>query len=480
MDLSYATAAGLVAALGAGEISSCELLDHVVGRIESVNPPLNAVVTLDLDGARRAAELADQAHARGEPLGPLHGLVMTVKDVWETKDVRTTSGAPALRDHVPPSDAVAVARLRDAGAVIVGKTNTPLYAGDNQTFNEVFGQTNNPWDLERTPGGSSGGSAAVVAAGISPLELGSDIGGSVRAPAHYCGVYGLKPTWGIVPSRGHIPGPPGSLLETDVNAGGPLARSVGDLALALSVLAGPLDEDGAAWRLEMPPGEPVAHLEALRLAVAFDDDDFPIGSEVQTALRALVDRLSDEGAKVDEVALPVPVAEGADTWSRMVLPIIGIMVPDEVVEAFATFDPDDPDPSVRSGAHIALRYRDHAQADQRRQEQRARWAACFEQYDAFLTPIQPTVAFLHDNERSIVERSIDVDGRPVSGMDLTAWPGAVGAMLLPAAVIPAGRSPNGLPIGVQIVGPHLHDRRLLRIAALVDEAGPGFSPPPGY
>ena len=170
----------------------------------------------------------------------------------ETAGLRTTSGAPELVDHVPDVDAVAVARLR-AGAVIYGKTNTPPYAGDLQTFNEPFGTTSNPWDLTRTPGGSSGGAAAAVAAGLTPLELGSDIGGSIRVPSHLCGTFGLKPSWGVVPSRGHIPGPPGSLMETDVNAGGPMARSVGDLCLALDVLAGPVPESATGWRLDLPP-----------------------------------------------------------------------------------------------------------------------------------------------------------------------------------------------------------------------------------
>ncbi len=320
MDLSFATATELAAALRAGDLSSRDLLTHVIDRIEAVNPPLNAVVTLDPDRASRDATLADEAQARGDVLGPLHGVVMTVKDVWETEGLVTTSGAPELRDHVPEHDAVTVARLRAAGAVIVGKTNTPLYAGDNQTFNEIYGQTNNPWALDRTPGGSSGGAAAAVAAGITPIELGSDIGGSIRAPAHLCGVYGLKPSWGIVPSRGHIPGPPGSLVEADVNAGGPLARSVADLRLGLDVLAGPLDEEAVGWTLDLPDGPDVRSLSDLRIGMAFSDDDFPVAREVQDVLRALADTLSDAGAKVEEQAPPVSIADGVDSWTNLVLP----------------------------------------------------------------------------------------------------------------------------------------------------------------
>ncbi len=479
MDLSFATASELVDALQSGQLASRELLDHVLDRIEAVNPPLKAVIALDVERARRDAAKADEAHARGERLGPLHGLVMTVKDVWETEGLVTCSGAPELANHVPSTDAVAVARLRAAGAVIVGKTNSPLYAGDVQTFNDVYGQTNNPWDLERTPGGSSGGAAAAVAAGITALELGSDIGGSIRSPAHFCGIYGLKPTWGVVPSRGHIPGPPGSLIEPDVNAGGPLARSVGDLRLALDVIAGPLDEETVAWRLELPEGDPIGSLRDLRFGMAVTDESFPVASEVQQELRALADSLRAAGARVDEVPPPVPMDQALDAWSRLVLPLIGTGLPDEVYDALSTLDPNHEDPTVRAGGHLTLRYRDWVAANAQRHELRRCWDEFFADHDAFLAPIMPVAAFPHDH-RSFAERTLDVDGRSMPAYELTAWAGALGVMLLPAAVVPADKTDGGLPVGVQIVGPYLHDRRLLRIAQLVDEVGPGFTRPPGY
>jgi amidase len=478
MDLSFATATELTAALRAGDLSSRELLDHVVERIDAVNAPLNAVVTTDVDRAREAADAADQDQASGAPLGPLHGLVMTVKDVWETAGLRTTSGAPELRDHVPTSDALAVRRLRDAGAVIVGKTNTPLYAGDNQTFNEVFGQTNNPWDLTRTPGGSSGGAAAAVAAGMTPLELGSDIGGSVRMPAHCCGIYGLKPTWGIVPSRGHIPPPPGGLAEADVNSGGPMARSVADLRLALDVIAGPLDEEAVAWRLELPDEPGPTKLRGLRFGMILDDADYPVSLEVQAPLRALADELTDAGAFVDETPPPVSIAAGADSWLELVLPLIGSALPPDVYDAFATVTPIPGDPATTSMARLTARVRDRGIANQRRQEYRRRWADWFEGYDAFICPILPVPAFEHDH-RDMPARALEVDGRETPGLDLIAWPGAIGVVLLPSVVVPAAQTAAGLPVGVQIVGPHLGDRRLLRIASLVDAVGPGFLRPPG-
>jgi amidase len=391
----------------------------------------------------------------------------------------TTSGAPELRDHVPANDAVAVARLRAAGAIVVGKTNTPLYAGDNQTFNEVHGQTNNPWDLSRTPGGSSGGAAAAVAAGITSLELGSDIGGSVRMPAHCCGIYGLKPTWGIVPSRGHIPPHPGGLVEADVNSGGPMARSVADLHLGLDVIAGPLDEEAIGWRLDLPDDVRPTELRGLRLGVIFDDPDYPVSREVQAPLRALVDALADAGAVVHETPPPVSIAEGADSWFELVLPLIGSGLPSEVYDAFATVAPIQGDPATTSMARLTARFRDRGIANQRRHEHRQRWADWFDSYDAFLSPILQVPAFRHDH-RDMPVRFHEVDGRETPGLDLIAWAGAIGAMLLPAAVIPAGSTPDGLPVGVQIVGPYLHDRRLLRIADVMDQVGPGFTRPPGY
>src|ERR1700678_4200433 len=269
VDLDFATATELTLALRDRTVSSRELLDHLLSRVDQHNPGLNAIVALDADRARAAATAADEATAKGEATGPLHGLPMTVKDVWETEGLVTTSGAPELKDYVPETDALAVGRLKAAGAIIFGKTNTPLYAGDFQTFNDVYGRTNNPWDTSRTVGGSSGGAAAAVAAGLTPLGLGSAIGGSNPNPAHFNGVYGLKPSWGIVPVRGHIPRPPRSLVEADIGVAGPIARSVADLRLALGLVAGPLPEDAVGWRLELDPGSGLSEVGELRIATVF-------------------------------------------------------------------------------------------------------------------------------------------------------------------------------------------------------------------
>ena len=264
-DIALQPAHELAAAIQRRELSSRELLEHYLARVQRLNPPLNAVVTLDADVARRAADAADAALARGEIIGPLHGVPMTIKDTYQTAGMRTTCGLKAW-DHVPEHDAEAVRRLRGAGAVIFGKTNTPALAGDWQTFNPIFGTTNNPWDTTRTTGGSSGGAAAAVATGMTALELGSDIAGSIRLPSNWCGVCGQKPSWGIVPQRGHLPPPPGALANSDLGVMGPIARDVADLELALDVLAGPAGPASVGWRLALPPAR-ASTLRELRLAL---------------------------------------------------------------------------------------------------------------------------------------------------------------------------------------------------------------------
>jgi amidase len=481
LDVATATAAELCQAIRDRVVSSRELLDELLARAERLNPALNAVVAWDTDRARTAAAAADSATVHGKSAGPLHGLPMTVKDVFETQGLVTTSGAPALAQYVPRQDATGVARLREAGAIIVGKSNTPMYAGDLQTYNDVYGRTNNPWDTARTAGGSSGGAAAAVAAGLTPLELGSDIGGSIRNPSHYNGVYGLKPSWGIVPVRGHIPGPPGSLVQVDVGVAGPIARSVADLRLALQILAGPVSEDAAAWRLNLDAGPQIGGVSELRIATVFGEgtDVVPLAADVRASLSSFAERIAAAGARVDAVPLPVSLAEGFGTWLDVTMPIMGAGLPDAEFAELAQLEnaPGD-DLALAAGRALTSRYRSWIAAVDRRQRQRLAWARFFERYDVVLAPVMPTAAFPHDTDRPLAERSIDVDGVAVPHLVLTAWCGAVGAMLLPVVVLPAGLNQSGLPIGVQVIGPFLGDLRLLRIAEILDAAaGPGFVPP---
>ncbi|MCP3938815.1 MAG: glutamyl-tRNA amidotransferase, partial [Actinomycetia bacterium] len=274
-ELHERSALELATAIREGEVASREVLDHLLDRIEKLDGPINAVVTLDRERAVAEAKRADDATARGDDLGPLHGVPITVKDAFSTAGMRTTSGAPMLAEHIPDTDAAPVAALRRAGCIVFGKTNLPMFAGDMQTYNDVFGVTNNPYDLDRTPGGSSGGAGAALACGFTPLELGSDIGGSIRIPAHMCGVVGHKPSHGIVPSTGHIPGPPGSLSAPDLFVAGPMARSVEDVAAALQLITGPDLFARDAWNLSLPP----APERPIRLAAWFDDPASSVDAE---------------------------------------------------------------------------------------------------------------------------------------------------------------------------------------------------------
>jgi len=480
-DVHHRPATELVALLASGEVSSVELLDHFLARVDRDGAAINAVVALDAERARARAAHADTARARGESWGPLHGLPMTVKDAFETEGLVTTSGAPELRAHVPGSDADAVARLRAAGAVVFGKTNLPLYAGDVETFNEVYGRTNNPWALDRAVGGSSGGAAAALAAGQTGFELGSDIGGSIRNPAHYCGVFGLKPTWGIVPIRGHIPGPPGSLAVADVGVAGPMGRSAADLALGLDVLAGPAGDDAVAWRLELPPPRNGGAVEGLRVATWFDAPAPPLAADVRAALDRAAGALSDAGAAVTAVPAPVPLDELLASWERLVVPIVAAGLPDDVFAGFAEAADapvaDDEPAAMRSARAIALRHRDWLRANERRQHHRRRFAELFESYDVLLAPVMPTAAPLH-GDADITARHVDVDGELRPAFEGLDWNGGIGTLLLPVAVPPIGRTPSGLPVGIQVVAPHLHDRTAVAVAAILERLLGGFVPPP--
>ena len=445
-DITTASATQLTGALRRQSISSRELLDEFLTRIEHVNPALNAVVTLDVEAARQAAARADEATARGVDVGALHGLPMTIKDSLETAGTRTTAGAPDLREYVPTQDADAVARLRGQGAVIFGKTNLPVFAMDWQSYNPVFGTTNNPWDLTRTPGGSSGGAAAAVAAGLTGLELGSDIRGSLRQPAHNTGVFALKPSFGIIPTRGHIPGPPGTLSAPDMAVVGPIARSADDLDLALDVLAGPDPMMATAWRLRLPAARGRS-LQDYRIAVWLDDPWCPVDAQVLDVLAKAVDELRCGGANIDESARPVSLAEAGPVFEQLFLA------------------------AVSGGAA------DWNFVNEHRHQLRAQWRRFFETYDAVVTPVSPVAAIHHDHSGDPDSRTITVNGTERPYVDQSPWTGLAGAAYLPAVVAPAGFTSDRLPVGLQIIGPQLEDRTAIDIARHVERCLGGFQAP---
>lgn len=465
-DLHWMTATELTAAIRAREVSSTEVLDHLVGRIERLDEPINSVVQWDLDRARASALEADRAVVRGDELGPLHGVPMTIKDSFQTEGCITTSGAPELAGFVPTEDAWPVARLRDAGAIPFAKTNLPLYAGDIQTFNEVYGTTNNPFDLGRTPGGSSGGAAAALAMGFTPIELGSDIGGSIRVPAHCCGVVGHKSSYALVPGHGHIPGPAGTFSAADIGVYGPMARSVDDLELELGVLAGPDRWDTPAWRLELPPSSADA-LADFRIAAWLDDPWCAVDHDTSRVMASLVETIDRAGGHVDVDARP---AFRLEQVSNIYLPLLFAALangfPPEALDHMAANTDDTELGAAMRGT--AMRHQDWLGHNERRLQLREKVARFFDGFDALLMPVHPRAAIPHDHAGNTSTRSVAIDGAERSYMELFRWIALAGVAFLPSTVVPVGTSDDGLPIGVQIVGPYLHDRTTLRLAKHIE------------
>jgi amidase len=478
-DPCFRPASALADALRRREISCRDLLERYLDRVAAVNPRLNAVVTLDAERARKRADEADAALVRGESWGPLHGLPMTVKDSFETAGLRTTSGSPSLASHVPDRDALAVERLARAGAVIFGKTNLPSFAMDWQSYNDLHGTTNNPWDPQRSPGGSSGGSAAAVAAGLSALELGSDIGGSIRIPSHCCGVFGHKPTWGLVPVQGHIPPASGTLAEDDINVVGPLARAAEDLELALGVLAGPAPDRAAAWRLELPPPRHAA-LSDYRVAVWLDDPFCPTDSAVRTCLEQAAAALRRAGARVDDQARPdFSLAEAVDLYRRLLSPITAGALPPAVIERLQTAA--GAEPALQDLARMGMiSHVEWLTLNEQRERQRAAWAAFFRDVDVLLCPVSPFPAVVHDHSEPLLARRLQIDGVERAYTDQFTWMGPIGACWLPATAAPVGRTAQGLPVGAQIVAAHLEDRTSIDFAGRLTRELGGYEPPPGF
>jgi amidase len=475
-DLHDSSAIALAAAIREKRVSSREVLDHLLERIATVDRPLNSVVTIDAERARREADAADELVARGELLGPLHGVPMTIKDSFSTVGMRTTSGAPELSDHVPDEDAWPVAALRRAGAVIFGKTNLPIYAGDMQSYNEVFGSTNNPWDHQRTPGGSSGGSAAALAARLTPLELGSDIGGSIRLPAHMSGVYGHKPSYGIVPAHGQIPGPPGTLTQADLAVAGPMARDADDLELALDLMTGPDRWNTPGWRLELPPAK-ATDLGGFRVAAWLDDPICRVDPEVAAVLAAAVDRLSAAGARIDAEARPgVTLEKAASRFFPLLQAALSGEYDRPTIERFAQAEGDDQVAITKR--QTAMRHRDWLSHNEGRLQLRRRFEEFFTTTDVLLMPVMPCVALRHDHSEPKAGRLVETERGERPYWEINTWMAPAGACFLPATVVPVGLTARGMPVGAQIVGPYLGDRTTLAFArAMTPVVGPCPTPP---
>ncbi|MFF0141850.1 amidase [Streptomyces sp. NPDC005227] len=482
MDENLQTAEQLAAALRAGEVTSAELTDEAIARIERDDTAINAICVRDFDRARIAARGADDARARGEDRALL-GIPVTVKESYNVAGLSTTWGIPIHRNHLPAEDAVQVSRLKAAGAVVLGKTNVPLGLQDVQTFNGIYGTTNNPWDPRRTPGGSSGGSAAALASGFGALSIGSDLAGSLRTPAHFCGIYAHKPTLGLAATRGMVPPLAPALPDAhDLAVVGPMARSARDLTLLLDVMAGPDPLTlGVAYDVTLPPARH-ERLRDFRVLVLDEHPLIPTGAAVRAGVKRVADVLVDAGARVERHSSSLPdLTEAALLYTQLLFSGSVAQFPVEAYEQLRTraarLSADDRSLDAARLRGMAFSHRDWIEANGRREFHRQGWRQFFAEFDVVVCPITPTPAFPHDHHPNPMERRIDIDGVEYPYFDQLAWAGLATMPGLPATAVPAGRSPDGLPVGVQLVGPMLEDRTPLRLAELLEETMGGFQAP---
>ena len=455
IDLSTATATDALDALARGSITSEALLTAQLERVERFNPVLNAVVAMDIDGALRDARAADEARRQGRLTGPLHGLPMTIKDIFATRGLVTTSGHVPLSDYRPEADAPAVAALRAAGAVVFGKTNLPEFGGDIQSYNDIHGLCRNPWNPDRTAGGSSGGAGAALASGMTLLELGSDIGGSIRVPCHYNGVFGHKPTWNAVDRFGESPRPPvWAHALMDLVVAGPMGRSVADVRLGLDVLTA--ITTGGIPGARLPPASPRSHsARGLRVAIHVEDPAAPTSAACKAAVREVGARLAAAGAQVTEPGLPGPDLAEQNLLYRELL-------------------------NAAMSPGYAASHQEWKAGDERRHRLRADYARFFQDHDVLLAPIAPTPAFPHVTEGSMGSRKLTVDGVEISYLKHLVWAGLPTLPGLPATAVPVALSDEGLPMGLQVIGPLWADQTTLAVAGLIETLNGGFRPPPGY
>jgi amidase len=482
---SFKTAVESSAALKAKKVSAVELAQDAIGRIERHDGRINAICVRDFDRALDAARAADAALARGEHK-PLLGIPLTVKESYNIAGLPTTWGIPEQKDFVPKEDALSISRVKDAGGVILGKTNVPLTLGDWQSYNDIYGTTHNPFDLARTPGGSSGGSSAALAAGYGPLSIGSDIGGSLRVPAFHCGVYAHKPTFALVANRGHLPpGLPPLPSNRDLAVIGPMARGAADLSLLLDVMAGPDPiEDGKAYSLSLPPPRHGA-MKDFRILLIDSDPLLPTDRDVRGAIEKLAADLGKAGAKLTRQSPLLPdFATTSRLYMRLLMSLLGSGFPPELyAEAqagAAQLKPNDMSLRAERLRGISLSHRDWMIADSGRTRLRAQWRELFKNSDAVICPIMPTPAYVQDQSPEQEDRRINIDGEDFSYPDQLVWPGIATLPGLPSTAIPLGLNAQGLPLGVQIVGPHLEDRTPLKLAELIEQEFGGFVPPPMF
>ena len=480
-QLHYKSALVLAGLVRRRKIGCLELLDHFLARVEKYNPKLNAIIWMDKNKARKRAKAADVALKKGKRFGPLHGVPMTIKESFQVAGSPTTWGAPAMKDNVTDTTAVLAQRMIDAGVTLFGKTNVPLMLADWQSYNAVYGLTGNPWDLDRTPGGSSGGSSAALAAGLTGIDAGSDIGSSIRNPAHYCGVFGHKPTYGLITARGNAL--LGSVAPADISVVGPLARSAADLDAALDIMAGPDPDDGGYLKVALPKCEKTS-LRQFRVAVKLTDPASEIDGEYADQLQGLVDRLAKAGCKVKEAEPDIDTARLNDVFIRLLRAATSARTAESDIENSkqALADGETSEFLARSVDGVTMTHRRWLQLNNERHQMRLKFNAFFKDYDVLLCPVAASAAFPHDQEHDGKRwrRHITVNNKRVATTDQLFWAGYSGVVYLPSTVGPAGITPSRLPTGYQAIAAQGRDKTSIAFAKLVEKAFGGFTPPPGY
>ena len=433
-----------------GDLSSRELTEHFIDRIERLDGDINAVVTRDFEVALQASDVADSLQQKGELSGALHGVPITVKDALETRNLKSTGGAIELKDNIPDRDAAVVAAVRSEGAIVMGKTNLPRWSGDIQSYNEIFGTTNNPWDVSRGPGGSSGGAAAAVAMGFTSFEIGTDIGGSIRFPAAFNGIWGHKPSFGVIPTTGYLDHTQGGLNEADINVFGPLARSSADLEFLLDLMK----RNSPTWspHLQSPP----ADLGELRVGAWLDDEFCPVDQEVRQNLETVVDELENTGIFVNRSARPnIDPDEAA---------MLGLWLVQSAISQ--STESDGPGHRIWLDHHV------------RREEIRLKWADFFSDYDALIMPVCFVPPFEHQQDGDFRSRTLLCNGEERNYIDVVKWTTMIGMAYLPSTVPPTGLGASGLPIGCQVVGPYGSDKLTIALASKIGDLMGGYQPPP--
>jgi amidase len=478
MDPTFLSATQLADLVRGRKIGALELLDHYIGRTERLDQRINAVVVRDFGRARAKARALD---GQADKSAPLFGVPMTAKESFDIEGLATTRGHMELKDKPVRKSSIAVRRLEAAGAVVFGKTNVPVDLADWQSYNPVYGTSSNPWNTEHTPGGSSGGSAAAVAAGLTGFEIGTDIGGSVRVPAHYCGVFGHKPTYALMPNYGDPA--TSSAAGTDIAVLGPLARSASDLAVALDILAGP-DPDETEMTMNLPAPR-FTGLKDLRVAVWAEQPGQVTDGETTAKLLELADALERQGVTVSRIARPAFDATEAYhlylrlldcAWSgRTSEEVLAVKRTRAAALAAGAASADDIMVRMADATH-----RNWLGLNEQRFQWRRAWSAFFREWDVLLCPVIATAALPHRQDGATWDRKISIDGKEIAYNDMLFWPGLTCGYHLPGTVAPMGFTKAGLPLGVQVAGPIYGDRTTIAAAALLEQAWMGFKPPPGW